>query len=578
MRETGLSRRSFLAGTGLAATALGAAGLLGACAPKTNEGSGGGGNGDDAVSGNGGTATNAQDWIGQPADLSSFTFAEELDTEVLICGAGHGGIIAALAAAEQGAKTLVIEKGGSYGTLREYIGVVNAQCQKDVGCHIDPLTVTKELMRYASYRANQSLIRQWADESGEAFDWVMSYLKPQGFGVVAETDVGDGFHDIYPVYPVMTMIQTPTMIASGMPHEMTEKEVPDALVAAAESKGAEFYFNTALVQCIVEDGRVTGAVAKDGSSYIRINASKGVLIATGGYEGNFELIQMLQPHTAQSIAFNTGFPQNIGEGLKAGIWAGGRKDEGTAFMLFDRGGLPSDAVSGLPANTGDMFWMGSQPWLKVDLNGERFCNETAPYDFPIHAVSLDAGSVWCPIWDANWQSNIIQFHTLGCSRIDKSPTEGMTQSFLPPMIEGMNGGLLEKGYIQQADSIEALAQKLGLPADALKQTVTRYNELAAVGNDSDFGKPVKDLIALNTPPFFGIRQGAQSLCSLDGLRVNTDCAVIDADDKAIPGLWAAGNVSGGFFSGNYPELVIGVACGRTMTQARHAVLNMLGKG
>jgi hypothetical protein len=560
----------------LAATALGAAGLLGACVPKTNEG--GGGSGDDAVGGNGGAVSSAQDWVGQPADLASLTFVEELDTEVLICGAGHGGIIATLVAAEQGAKTLTIEKGGSYGTLREYIGVVNAQCQKDVGCHIDSLAVTKELMRYASYRANQGLIKQWADKSGETLDWVMSYLTPLGFNVVAETDVGDGFHDIYPVYPVMTMIQTPTMIASGMPHEMTEKEVPDALVVAAEGRGAEFRFNTALVQCIVEDGKVTGAVAVSNGSYIRINASKGVLIATGGYEGNFELIQTLQPRTAQSIAFNTGFPQNIGEGIKAGIWAGGRKDEGTAFMLFDRGGLPVDGISGLPASSGDMFWMGSQPWLKVNLKGKRFCNESAPYDFPIHAVSLDIGSTWCPIWDANWQANIVQFHTLGCSRIDKSSTVGMTQSFLPPIIEGMNGGLLEKGYIQQADTIEALAQKLGLPASALKQTVTRYNELVVAGDDSDFGKPAKDLIALDTPPFFGIRQGAQSLCSLDGLRVNTDCAVINADDDAISGLWAAGNVSGGFFSDNYPELVIGVACGRTMTQARHAVLNMLGKG
>lgn len=573
MEKKTVSRRSFLAGTGLTALTVGATGFLGACSPQSQDTSTATAN-DSAEQAS--TGSGFEEWVGQPSELSTFDFVEELDCEILICGAGHGGIIASLAAAEQGAKTITIEKGGSYGVIREYLGVVNAQCQKDVGCVVDPLAVTKELMRYASYRADQRLIKLWADESGETLDWMMSYLEPKGFGIVAEPDIGDGFHDIYPIYPTQTYIQTPSMIASGMPHDMAEKDTPDALVAAAEELGAEFRFNTSLVQCIVEDGRIVGAVAETTAGMIRINASKGVLIATGGYEGDFDLIQMLQPYTAESIAFNTGYPQNIGEGIRAGIWAGGRKDESTAFMLFDRGGLPADGISGLPATTGDMFWMGSQPWLKVNLKGERFCNEAAPYDFPIHAVSLDADNTWISLWDSNWQANIAQFHTAGCSRIDKSPTEGMTQNFLFPMIEGMNGGLLEKGYIQQGDTISELAEKLGLPADTLEQTVSHYNELAMAGADTDFGKPAKDLVALTTPPYFGIRQGAQSLCSLDGLRINTDCAVIDENDMPIAGLWAAGNVSGGFFANNYPELIIGCACGRTMTQARHAVLNMLG--
>ncbi|MDR0514154.1 MAG: FAD-binding protein, partial [Coriobacteriaceae bacterium] len=486
-------------------------------------------------------------------------------------------VIAALAAAEAKAKTLVVEKSPTIGLMREYLGVVGARCQKEAGCTIDPLAVTKELMRYASYRADQRLIKMWADESGETLDWVMGHLEPKGFSLVAETDVGDGYHDIYPVYPIQTFIQTPSMIASGMPKDHEENDSLEALAELAEEFGAEFRFNTALVQCIVEEGRVTGAVAKSKEGHIRINASKGVLLATGGYEGNHDLIAALQPMTYGSICLDNGYPQNIGEGIQAGIWAGGRKDASTAYMLFDRGCLPPDGLAGLPAPEGDMFWMGSQPWLKVDLEGERFCNEAAPYDFPIHAISLSKGGIWCPIWDANWQQNITEFHTLGCSRIDKSPTEGMTQSFLFPMIEGMNGGLMEKGYIQQADTVEELAEKLGLPPAALAATVDRYNKLAEAGQDSDFGKPAKDLIALKTPPFFGVRQGAQSLCSLDGLLINADCAVIDGQDKAIPGLWAAGNVSGGFFANNYPELLIGVASGRTMTQARHAVLNMLGK-
>jgi succinate dehydrogenase/fumarate reductase flavoprotein subunit len=363
-----------------------------------------------------------------------------------------------------------------------------------------------------------------------------------------------------------------------MPKEQTDNAAADVLVASAHSKGVEFLFNTPLIQLLAEDGKVTGAIAESSSGFIRVNASKGVIIATGGYEGNYDLIRELQPATYNSIAFNTGYPQNTGDGIRAGIWAGGSKDESAAFMLFDRGAIPPDAVSGLPATQGDMFWMGSQPWLKVNLEGKRFCNEASPYDFPIHAANQFLGSVWVPIWDANWQQNIVQFHTLGCSRIDKSPTQGMTQSFVMPMIEGMNTGLLEKGYIQQADSVEELATKLGIPSETLTDTVERYNELASAGADTDFGKPAHDLIALETPPFYGVRQGAQSLCSLDGLHIDRDCAVLDKSDRPIEGLWAIGNASGCFFAHNYPELVIGVACGRTMTQARHVVLAILGKG
>jgi hypothetical protein len=569
-RAHALDRRTFLSLGALSAGGIAVGGLAG-CAPNSTDTT----NGGAAVKAEGGAAGGT--WYGEPAELSNFSFIEEVDTEILVCGAGHGGVVASLAAAEKGAKTLVIEKGSGLGLMREYLGAVNAQCQREVGCIIDPIAVTKELMRYASYRADQRIIKLWADESGETLDWLMTFLEPEGFGIVAETDVGDGYHDIFPIYPVQTFIQTPTMIASGMPKDHEENSAQEALAAAAQSLGAEFRFNTALLQCIVEGDKVTGVVAQTTDGAIRINASKGVLIATGGYEGDYDLLKLLQPMTYESLALDTGYPQNVGEGIKAGIWAGGRKDESTAFMLFDRGGLPPDGLAGVSLSEGDMFWMGSQPWLKVNLKGERFCNESSPYDFPIHAVSLSAGKTWIPIWDSNWQQNIAQFHTLGCSRIDKSPTEGMTQSFVFPMIEGMNGALMEKGYIQQADTLAELAEKLGLPnGDVLEATVARYNELAAAGADTDFGKPTKDLIALNTPPFYGIRQGAQSLCSLDGLRINTDCAVIDKNDEAIVGLWAAGNATGGFFANNYPELLIGVACGRTMTQARHAALNMLG--
>lgn len=557
-----ISRRTFLAGSGLAALTVGAGAALTGCAAQNKT----------ASSSTAAKTVTPENWYGEAADISTFSFTETIDTDILICGAGHGGLVAALAAAEAGAKTLVIEKSGSIGTLREYWGVINAQCQKDAGLNIAGTDVVNELMRYADYRADQRVINLWANESGETVDWLMGHLSKEGFTIVAETDIGEGKHGIYPIYPVQCNVQVPG--AAAGPEAFSA--VPQAVQKNAEGLGAVFRFDTALVQCIVENGKVTGAIAQTSDGFLRINASKGVLIATGGYEGDAELLKALQPETYNAIALASGLPQNVGDGIKAGIWAGGRKDEFPAFMLFDRGAVAPDAEAGMPAS-GEMFWMGSQPWLKVNLSGERFCNECAPYDFPIHATGLWKGNTWCSLYDANWKANVVAFHTQGCSRIDKSPTQGMTQTFLFEIIEGMNQALLEKGVIVQADTFAELAEKLGVPADALVKTVERYNAMAKTGVDADFGKPAKDLIALDNPPYFGVRQGAAAYCSLDGLRINADCAVIDKDDQPVEGLWAAGNVSGGFFSGNYPELIFGCACGRTMTEGRHAVLNMLGK-
>jgi hypothetical protein len=564
-----LSRRSFLTGlasVGLAAAGVAGAGTLQGCAPRAR------------VAGAEELPVAQGNWYGEPASLDSFSIIEELDCDVLVCGAGHGGMIGTLAAAEAGAKTLLIEKGSTFSAIREYWGLINAQCQKDAGVTIDPFLVTKELMRYASYRADQRLIKLWVDESGETADWLINLLSPQGFSIVAEPDVASGYHDIYPVYPIQCNVQIPGNTDVSSPTAF--KQLGQAILEAAQGFGAEVRYDTSVVQCIVEDDRVVGAIIEGADGYRRVNAAKGVLIATGGYEGNTELLEQLQPRTCELIAYPTNLPQNVGEGIIAGIWAGGRKDEQEAVMLFDRGAVGPDQRAGhsddSPA-TGSMFWMGSQPWLKVNLKGERFCNECAPYDFPIHAVGLDAGNTWCSIWDANWIQNIETFHTVGCSRIAKSPTDAVTQEFLPPIIEAMNADMLASGIIQQSDTIEGLAEKLDIPVDAFAATVERYNGLAADGLDEDFGKPAKDMIGLNTPPFYGVRQGAALYCTLDGLRINADCAVIDKNDDAIPGLWAAGNATGGFFAANYPELVIGCACARTMTQARHAVLNMLGE-
>jgi hypothetical protein len=319
---------------------------------------------------------------------------------------------------------------------------------------------------------------------------------------------------------------------------------------------------------------VTGCIAQTKDGYVRIAASKGTLLCTGGYEGSADLMQTLNPAASSTVTCAQYMLQNTGDGIKAGIWAGGVKDPNPTAMLFDRGAIAPGEETGFPV-MGQLFWMGSQPFLKVNTQGKRIGNEDVPYDNMINSASINKDHLWCSIWDANYKDQIKQFHTLCCSRIDPSPTPD-AWSFTYDAIEGMNEGLKQQGIIFQCDTLEELAQKLEIPVETFVQTVKDYNAMCEAGEDTQFGKASKDMLPLTTPPYCGCRVGSALLCTLDGLRIDADCHVLTEAGEPIEGLWAAGNCTGGFFSDTYPELIPGVACGRTATEARHAILNMLG--
>ena len=210
--------------------------------------------------------------------------------------------------------------------------------------------------------------------------------------------------------------------------------------------------------------------------------------------------------------------------------------------------------------------LGSEPWLKVNLNGERFSNESVPYDFILHAAFMEPGHLYNTIYDSNWMEHVKQFQQIGCARIEPSQSGGKLQIFSWEAEQGLLAGMEQGGLIQKADTLEELAEKLNMPADAFVATVERYNELCAKGEDEDFGKESYRMLPLENPPYYGCRQGATVLCTLDGLRINTKMQVLDTEGNPIEGLYSAGDCSGGFFAHNYPEYIVGVAIGRTLTE------------
>ena len=124
--------------------------------------------------------------------------------------------------------------------------------------------------------------------------------------------------------------------------------------------------------------------------------------------------------------------------------------------------------------------------------------------------------------------------------------------------------------MQKADTMEELAQKLNLPVEATVASWERYNQFAQNGEDTDYWKEPHRLMPLTTPPFYGVRTGAWFLATIDGVSIDTNMHPTDADGNPIQGLYLTGNDSGGFFSVSYPNLMTGLACGRTMTFGRRA--------
>lgn len=271
------------------------------------------------------------------------------------------------------------------------------------------------------------------------------------------------------------------------------------------------------------------------------------------------------------IGRNRSMPGARGDGIRACLWVGAKMDETQTTMKFDRCALRPDQPNGAEtAQKGDvgMFWMASQPWLKVNADGHRFINESGTYENILHADEFQKGHCHYTLFDSNWVKYAKQFKMHGCSRL--YPFENGAQPNIPWQVfqKKYFPVLLEKGFLMKADTIEELAEKLLLPPVELAKTVKRYNELVKKGKDEDYGKEPFRLSPLDKPPFYGAKNTGDILCTLNGIVINTNMNALDNDLNPIPGLYVIGNDSGSYFSNTYPNLSTGMACGRTVTFGR----------
>lgn len=508
------------------------------------------------------------DWLGEEPVVDEADITETVECEVLVVGAGSSGCFAAAAAAEAGADTLLIDRFGHdmASGIRDTLAACGSSEQLADGADVDKQVAARYICDWSQGYARYSLAKLWADRSGETIDWYTNVLAESGISFRHEIDEHQTSN--YQYLDVGHSIQ--------YTDNYTETLAMDAVLDYAEGHGLTVRYETTMVKLEKDgSGRVTGIIAKNtDDSYLRINASKGVILGCGGYSGNEEMMKALQPQSVEQTCVNYSKPGAKGDGIKACLWAGAIMDTTHTAMIFDRGAVKPD-YAGEPgkASDGMMFWMGSQPFLKVNLKGERFINEYLPYDMVLHAAASQPHHTYCTIWDSKYPEDCEKFATHGCSRLYPH-VNGTAPVFPMETVIGMNEDLEEQGYIVQADTVEELAEKLGLPVDTFTATVEHYNELAANGEDTDFGKESYRLSTLTEAPFYGVRQcGGYLICTMDGIQIDDNMHALDANYQPIPGLYVIGDMSGNYFSHSYPNLMSGAAAGRSATFGRLAGQN-----
>ena len=526
------------------------------------------------------------DWLGKEPDIDEAAITETVDTDILIVGAGNGGMFAAAYAAANGLNFRVIEQNANVQDTRHWYGAVDSAAAKEAGePATDKAKLLSEISRYASGKCDQRVVKTWINESAAMHDFMRSILEDK-YGWVCDFTSGseaawpaeNAEHNTDYLYPVQEHNYMASESASGLPRN-------ELLLQYIQELGYDVDFKTSLAKLEKNsDGRITGIIAQstEDDHFIRYNANQGVLLACGGFPGNPYMMEQLDPLGTSVTTACSYSPADKGYGIRAAVWAGANLDKEAAPMLFDRGVVApgvdggyvdSDTAFGGKAFPGKIrqYNPGTQPFLKVNRNGERFANESCPYNDIVYAAAHQPGRVYAQICDANILEDAKRFHTIGCSAQTRNGGE--------KYIQGKMDEAIEAGALFKCDTLDELADKMGFTGaakDTFLATVERYNELYDKQNDEDFGKPAYRLSAIRTAPFYGCWLGASLLTTEQGIAINEKGQALDNNNQPMEGLYITGDMSGSFFANNYPCLMAGVAMGRTLTFAMKAVKQMAG--
>lgn len=485
----------------------------------------------------------------KPSELASVTVEAQHDTaeaDVVVVGGGTSGTAAALAAAQAGAKVIVLEKTSAMGGLLNYamgIAGTETKLQEEAGETVTTEYLFKYLSEYNHYRSNGPLLKAILDKSGNTIDW----LQENGIGLRLSLGINQKLHlDAPKTYHLWTNSQEDFAAL----HERMQNEL-----------GVDVRFNTTGQSLLTDaDGRVTGvsAVTEDGGT-LDVTASS-VILASGGFGANAEMFK----EKTQINEYNYFGWGNQGEGVKM-AWAAGADELGSGVIQIHLGDLSGvkgifDNYNGQP-----VFTVKDLPLFWVNKEGSRFVDEGVVYDNVLWGnAAYSAGGEYFAVIDQTtvdkltaegvdlpgaYQVNGDGLFAEGRNDISKLTT---------PPLEGLKADLeamAAEDIVFSGETLEELAEATGMNAAKLKESAERYSQAVTKQQDDLFYKdPAYLKFTVQTGPFYAIRVSGSTYGSIGGVRVNEQLQALTAAGTVIPGLYAVGNDAGGLYDNTYPDV------------------------
>ena len=496
---------------------------------------------------------------------------EKLQADVVVVGAGASGVSAAVTAADKGAKVIIVEKTGVIGGASNLSWAgkfYNSSAAVENGIKVNVEQEIADWIANNHWRVDAAAIRQYVTKSGETYDW----LKSKGYVTTFLNFAGEQLH-VLPAY------------------DTREQTLRKMLAASVEKNGGQVITETTAKELMTDaSGAVVGVkAAKADGTTLEISA-KSVVMATGGYAGNKEMVK-------EAFGFegvNGGLGQNIGEGLKMS-WAVGAKvpDNFGGQMLHQ---TLARATSGLKKEYSSFeasypLMLSYLPTLmNVGPSGARFRDEaatltsvaaanTSAFNGPYHLVIVS-------------KSQLDALEAKGMNGVKAPGLPGMPPEFYADFsdkfkldtpwtnVEQVFESMVKNGGGYKGDTIGELAQNAGMDAEVFKEAFDNYTEATKTGVDTDFGKAKQYLVPMGEGPYYAIIAEINNLGSVGGLLVNPKFQVLGEGRVPIKGLYAVGLESEGvLFNDTY--VGNGVGIGYSFTSGRlggeSAAAGALGK-
>lgn len=460
--------------------------------------------------------------------------AETLECDVLVIGGGVSGLMAAAKAATDGAQVVCVEKMDSGRNQWESVGGYNSFSQKEQGIEVNPAEYVNAIVTAGDYRVRQENVWSFINNSGAAIDFMQEVLdrSTSGIKIRATNEEGDAVKGEH------------TFDSTGATSWLLGPFVMDALnEAIATYDNIDMRFKTAGVQLLQDsDGRVTGAIVKnmDDGTYTQVNASKGVVLSCGGYEMNPKMIEAwCRPEDFSTTSMSSTGTGSTGDGHMMGLSAGAGMDPLPHCTMSFGGGYPENG----------QFFHAFRNGIYVNARGERFVNEGLMFNFTASAINTNAyrGGVW--------------------TIIDQSFIDAMAEKTGTDVMGTTVKDYTDAGWMVSADTVEELADKIGVDAERLAATVEKWNSYfdEAEPQDAEYLRDLSSCQRFDTAPYYAVMTNSSFLVTVSGLTIDPDSRVLDKNEQPIAGLFATGNTSGGMFADQYPRNLPSTSVGRAVT-------------